>query len=123
MNIQETKEAIRIMQAYCDGKTIESKSRNTKDDWHEKSEIEWDWFYELYRIKPEPHYRPFESAEEVMEAIRERGDWVKYDGGYYRITYFSHDSVQVSDCSVESFMEAFKELTWDGGTPFGKLEE
>lgn len=60
MNREETKLAIKVMQAYADGETIQS--REGKRSWQIPSgwktidgmEPDWDWYNHYYRIKPEP---------------------------------------------------------------------
>ena len=115
-------EMIAVLQAYKEGKTIEV---GFCGEWNELKEPIFDFTGKCgYRIKPEPHYRPFQSAEEVMEAIKEHGGWVRYKkGGYYKITYFADEGVQISDASVDSYKKSFEELTFIDGTPFGKLVE
>jgi hypothetical protein len=62
MNIEQTKEAIRIMQAFVDGKEVISMraSTATADDPY------WNWGNDtkMYRIKPTPVLRPW-TADEV----------------------------------------------------------
>jgi len=52
MNIEETKKAIEVMQAYVDGAEVE------KDPYHQgvwdASVPQWDWLDCRYRIKPKP---------------------------------------------------------------------
>jgi hypothetical protein len=52
MNRELTADAIKIMQAYVDGKTIETRVR--RDKWFENSSPGWNWEEAQYRIKPEP---------------------------------------------------------------------
>ena len=52
MTIEATKEAIKVMQAYVDGETIEGKQFHT---WLPVDAISWNWTVYQYRIaKPEP---------------------------------------------------------------------
>jgi hypothetical protein len=57
MTIEETKEAIKVMQAFVDGKKIEitnnSTEPNTWTDFYDDSPT-WNWYVFSYRIKPEP---------------------------------------------------------------------
>jgi hypothetical protein len=61
MNIEETKEAIRIMQAFVDGKEVTSKYAPSLAD-----DPSWNWNNNtnVYRIKPTPVFRPW-TADEV----------------------------------------------------------
>jgi hypothetical protein len=62
MNIEETKEAIRVMQAYVDGKEVEDFSPCQK--WKRVTTPRWAWGDTQYRIKPTPVLRPW-TADEV----------------------------------------------------------
>ena len=61
MNIEETKEAIRVMQAYVDGKEVESLYGGK---WALACIPRWDWDDTDYRIKSTPVLRPW-TADEV----------------------------------------------------------
>lgn len=67
MTIEETKERIKIMQAYVDGKRIQYAEDDT-DVWHNIDEPDWYSDYK-YRIKPEPKYRPFKDADECWQEM------------------------------------------------------
>ena len=57
MNIEETKKAIEVMQAYVDGKEIQDKSIGdyAYADWLTlQTEPTWDFSSVEYRVKPEP---------------------------------------------------------------------
>ena len=64
MTREQTIEAIRIMQAYVDGKEVEAQRPIAGSCWISASEPRWDWFNCIYRIKPTPVLRPW-TAEEV----------------------------------------------------------
>ena len=61
MNREQTKEAIRIMQAYVDGKEVESLYGGK---WALACIPRWDWDDTDYRIKPTATLRPW-TADEV----------------------------------------------------------
>jgi len=61
MNIEETKEAIRIMQAFVDGKEVEHWYYEM---WVKIHVPRWNWDKTEYRIKPTPVLRPW-TADEV----------------------------------------------------------
>jgi hypothetical protein len=61
MNIEETKEAIRIMQAFVDGKEVESMYDGK---WASRTKPSWNWALCFYRIKPTLKLRPW-TADEV----------------------------------------------------------
>ena len=61
MNIEQTKEAIRIMQAFVDGKEVEYWYYET---WVKIHVPRWNWGNTEYRIKPAAKLRPW-TADEV----------------------------------------------------------
>ena len=62
MNIEETKEAIRVMQAFVDGKDLEVLGPVGK--WEPVNCPRWGWDDTKYRIKPTAKLRPW-TADEV----------------------------------------------------------
>lgn len=53
MNIEETKKAIEVMQAFVDGKPCEWKFER-RGPWDRVRRPTWNWCENDYRIKPEP---------------------------------------------------------------------
>lgn len=127
---QEQKERleyqISVMQAALEGKEIEvSDKYSTKEEWELiMCEPSWNWGTCAYRVKPEPPkpiYRPFESAEEVMEAIKEHGDWViDTDGLYLKVISIADSCIGIASGTWE-LIEAFNDFIFADGTLFGKL--
>ena len=64
MNIEQTKEAIRVMQAYVDGKEVDVRRLLDGSVWMPAGAPCWDWLNGNYRIKPTPVLRPW-TADEV----------------------------------------------------------
>ena len=62
MTREQTIEAIRVMQAFVDGKEVEFKWGSM--DWNSTDKPEWNWSAYDYRIKPTPVLRPW-TADEV----------------------------------------------------------
>ena len=62
MTREQTIEAIRVMQAYVDGKEVEFKWGSM--DWNSTDKPEWNWSAYDYRIKPTATLRPW-TADEV----------------------------------------------------------
>jgi hypothetical protein len=62
MNIEQTKEAIRIMQAFVDGKELEYERPD--GIWMLINSPAWNWNTQEYRIKPTTKLRPW-TADEV----------------------------------------------------------
>lgn len=61
MNIEQTKEAIKLMQAFVDGKEVELRYNGK---WASNDSPSWNWSGCIYRIKPTPVLRPW-TADEV----------------------------------------------------------
>ena len=69
MTRDETIEAIRVMQAYVDGKEVEFKWGSM--DWNSTDKPEWNWSAYDYRIKPTAKLRPW-TADEVPLGMQAR---------------------------------------------------
>jgi len=63
MNIEQTKEAIRVMQAFVDGKEVECLNRGLEGSVT-TTNPSWNWTNCFFRIKPTPTLRPW-TADEV----------------------------------------------------------
>jgi hypothetical protein len=63
MNKEQTIEAIKVMQAFVDGKEVEYSIFNN-NRWLTTDEPDWSWVSHTYRIKPTPVLRPW-TADEV----------------------------------------------------------
>ena len=75
----EVKEMLPVLQAFADGKTIESRYiKGDKSLWYDDEDPSFDNDFE-YRIKPEPTYRPFKDAEECWLEMQKHQPfgWVK----------------------------------------------
>jgi hypothetical protein len=68
MNIEQTKEAIKVMQAFVDGKEVEVQL--PAGNW-ETMAPNWNWRDTEYRIKPTPVLRPW-TADEVPLGMQVR---------------------------------------------------
>lgn len=53
--------------------------------------------YDLFFADPKPTYRPFNDSKEVMDAVREHGDWIDLGKNEYRqiIAIYPHSKVVV----------------------------
>ena len=91
MNRMTTQDAIKIMQQYVDGETLESKYQGN-DRWNINNQPVWDWQDHDYRIKSQSKYRPYQSKE-LLSLL---GSYVILDGlgevlTQYRITSVQHN--------------------------------
>ena len=128
MNRKEAKELMPIIQAFAEGKAIESRCiKGDKSLWYDDEDPSFDDDIE-YRLKPEPTYRPFKDAEECWLEMQKHQPfgWVKWNDVRYNIYEVSSISVCLinGNCENMDFAYAYQKLTFDDGLPFGvKVEE
>ena len=129
MTREEAKQLLPIIQAFAEGKAIESRCiKGYKSLWYDDEDPSFDNDLE-YRLKPEPKYLPFKNAEECFAEMQKHQPlgWVKdkKDGHYVLITGVDDDTCGMSlngnaAWSLSGIMDLF---TFSDGTPFGILEE
>ena len=128
MTREEAKTMLPFIQAYAEGKAIESRCiKGDKSLWYDEEAPSFDDDFE-YRIKPEPKYRPFKDAEECWQGMKNHQPfgWVKWNDVRYNIYVVSSTSVCLinGNCENMDFAYAYQKMTFADGTPFGvKLEE
>lgn len=136
MDRNQAKEFYPILQAFAEGKVIETrtdpnvvgKGLEDMNDWTEMNEIEH-WNNIQYRVKPEPTYRPFANAEECWAEMlkHEPFGWVKLkdtESGYYMIKGIASQVVIGFNETPFSYNRVFEDYTFVDGTSFGvKVEE
>lgn len=126
MNRNQAKALLPIIQAYAEGKAIESRCiKGDKSLWYDDEDPSFDNDFE-YRIKPEPKYRPFENAKECWAEMLKHQPfgWVvgRRDGVMYLIRCLEYVSVYTS--IQYSFKDAFDKFAFADLVPFGvKVEE
>lgn len=135
MTRKEAKELLPIIQAFADGKHIQW--RNHCKNWidiDERDGLNTEFPLSVYRIKPEPKYRPFKNQEECWNEMHNHPDfgWVKrINGGYKQImaihTYIFNkhcaDFAGQTGTACFEFEYIYKKYTFTDGTPFGVKEE
>ena len=120
MTKEETENAIKVMQAYVDGKQIEYCKVEEKE-WKLCDTPLFDWNAFNYRVSIEPQYRPFQSPLECCQEIQKHrlNNWIEYIGRYYNITYIDNCGISFPD-HILTFKEAYMNCTFpDTGEPFG----
>ena len=136
MDRNQAKEFYPIMQAFAEGKIIETrrkpsavKGTDIPNDWTEMKEIEF-WNNTEYRVKPEPKYRPFKNAEDCWQEMLKHQPfgWLKTkkDGRYCFFAErfsFTDSYIATKNGTVSFSSTAFNDYTFADGTPFGMLEE
>lgn len=127
MNRKEIKSFLPILQAFADGKEIESRE---EDEWYRVLEICNETNPQDYRIKPDPKYRQFKDAEECWQEMQKHRPfgWVKGDKCFYNIVSVSNIDVSMANVSgdiiILNFSDIMEDNTFADGTPFGvKVEE
>lgn len=137
MTREEAKAFYPILQAFAEGKVIETrtdpnvvgKSLEDMNYWTEMNEIEH-WNNIQYRVKPEPTYRSFANAEECWAEMQKHQPfgWIKGKEGEHHslITSIIADEEEVYINGIGGFIldEIMEHYTFADGLPFGvKLEE
>lgn len=139
MDRNQAKEFYPILQAFAEGKIIETRRKPTADnngvtkdgwfefnDWTEMKELEY-WVNVDYRIKPEPKYRPFKDAKECWQEMQKHQPF-----GWVKSTLFKDLALvqRVTTLYVEinrdiiDYKDTLEKFTFADCTPFGvKVEE
>lgn len=115
MDRQRAKELLPVIQAFAEGKTIESKYIKAKLFSENRNPSFSDDFE--YRIKPEPKYRPFKDAEECFEEIQKHPPV-----GWTKLKKKTEYSLITDIDDAMNYSAAIKEYTFADGTPFGIKE-
>ena len=140
MTREEAKAFYPILQAYAEGKIIETRRKPTADnngvtkdgwfefnDWTEMKELEY-WVNVDYRIKPEPKYRPFKDAKECWAEMQKHQPfgWVKDKDTQKFLVCKALGKlffIGIED-KPYNYKEVLRDYTFADGTPFGvKVEE
>jgi len=114
MTREQTIEAIRVMQAYVDGKEVQYEVPNK--EWITTDQPAWNFISYTYRIKPTPVLRPW-TADEVP-----LGAWVLEKANRERRWLIT----DVHDQEFRSDLLKLYEHSIDGGVtwkPCGVVEE
>ena len=125
MTREEAKELLPIIQAWAEGKSIQYQTDS--GSW---SDITKDLYTgnhpSLYRVKPEPKYRPFKSQEECLEEMLKHPPfgWIKNNDNkrLRNIDSISNSSIDIKGSTLY-FDVALNVYSFVDGTPFGIKEE
>ena len=128
MDRNQAKEFYPILQAYAEGKIIETRRKPSAvkgtyipNDWTEMKEIEF-WNNTEYRVKPEPTYRPFKNGEECWQEMSKHHPF-----GWVKSTLFKDLALvkRVTTLYVEinrdiiDYKDALEKFTFADDTNFG----
>lgn len=141
MTREEAKEFYPFLQAFAEGKIIETRRKPTADnngvtkdgwfefnDWTEMKELEY-WINVDYRIKPEPKYRPFKDTKECWQEMQKHQPfgWIKGKEGEHHslITSIIANEEEVYINGISGFVldEIMEHYTFADGLPFGVKDE
>lgn len=129
MTKEEVKQALPLIQAFAEGKTIQTKNGSTWIDIDsDKNQFILDsvvTYQDCFRVKPKDAYRPFRNAEECWQEMLKHQPfgWVEYNGCYFNIVYIDDHHVALADekiCSILLDSErSCKNIMFPDGAPFG----
>ena len=129
MTREELKEAAKVMEAYANGKKIQC-NYNCQDNegWVDTDNPSFNWDKYVYRIKPEPKYRPFKNQEECWTEMLKHQPfgWIRNNDTQRLCNIGSigrNNYGVVIDNSILYFDLAFNTCNFVDGTPFGIKEE
>lgn len=133
MTTEEAKRRAELYSALAKGKSVQVQGID--GSWVDVDINKLNYFIEppIFRIKPEPKYRPFKTQEECWNEMLKHQPfgWVidKTDNKYFDISMIYHSTEVKSETKVIAvgkvfkLKEAFNNLTFTDGTPFGIKEE
>ena len=126
MNRNQAKTLLPIIKAFSEGKEIEGIYKGTKSPWFKIKDMHFNEGI-IFRIKPEPTYRPFKNGEECWQEMQKHQPF-----GWVKSTLFKDfDLVQrVTTLYVEinrdiiDYKDALDKFTFADDTNFGvKVDE
>lgn len=124
MNRKEAKILMPVIQAFADGKDVETK---TSSGWISIENMSFAGNPDSYRIKPEPKYRPFKNAEECWQEMLKHQPFGytfdRFNNIRDSITKVATTGVSYDSPTVISFEEIFDRFVFADGVPFGIKEE
>ena len=123
MTREEIKDAAKVMEAYANGKKIQFLDEYNK--WIDVANPSFNWSIYIYRIKPEPKYRPFKNQEECWNEMHKHLDfgWLREkESGYLFNTIAVFDSIRIKE-NAYNYSLVFKRFEFLDGAPFGVKEE
>ena len=123
MTREEAKQLLPIIQAFAEGKAIESRCiKGDKSLWYDDEDPSFDNDLE-YRIKQEPKYRQFANAEECWQEMQKHQPfgytYDRFNGIRDCITKVATAGVSYDSPTVISFEEVFDKFVFADGVPFG----
>lgn len=121
MNRKEAAELLPIIKAFSEGKEIEGLYKGTKSPWFKIKDMHFNEGI-IFRIKPEPKYRPFKNAKECWAEMQKHQPF-----GWVKSTLFKDLALvqRVTTLYVEinrdiiDYKDTLEKFTFADCTPFG----
>lgn len=132
MNRKEAAELSPIIKAFSEGRPIQYRIKDNKSaKWNDvdKNYHKFSPHSFMYRIKPEPKYRPFKDEKECWQEMLKHQPfgWVKMkdtESGYYILKSIANQVVIGLNETPFSYKKVFEDYIFADGIPFGvKVEE
>lgn len=132
MTREEIKKVLPVIQAFTEGKIIQTK--NGDETWitiGKEADLNIESLAEYpdcFRVKPEPEYRPFKDADECWQEMlkHEPFGWIKRRGCYFNIVAVTDVYAYLSEADGSAILLASKnsynDNTFVDGAPFGVKE-
>lgn len=131
MDIKNLEKIIPILQGIVEGKTLQRRTIN--NDWHNIPLSSIDYIAanpDDYRIKPNPKYRPFNNMEECWQEMLKHQPfgWVNEPETQHQehncslIVGLDSLRIYMNEYS-HTYDDAFNNITFADGSPFGILEK
>ena len=126
MTREQVKEMLTVLQAFAEGKTIESRCiKGDKSLWYDDEDPSFDNDFE-YRIKPEPTYRPFKDVDACWMEMKKHQPfgWLKSNkDGYYSFITMLNYRFRLNGYDGWRFDDVINKFTFADGTTFGVKED
>ena len=137
MTRDEAKQLLPVIQAFAEGKTIETRDIEGTWSGKEEYELKFDCPAANYRVKPEPKYRPFDNVKECWDEMQKHKPfgWVKCKRTetYLPLLNVSFMGIRIGEEQhyfIGSYKggplvaDGFRECEFPDGQPFGiKVED
>ena len=126
MNREQAKELLPIIQAFAEGKTVQTIDKN--GEWINCLYINFEFNSSpnSYRIKPEPKYRSFKDAEECWQEMQKHQPfgWLKEKkrNVHTQIGFMYTEGIQGTSGGSSTYKAFFDCFNFADGTPFGIKE-
>ena len=132
MTREEAKEWLPIIQAWAEGKVIETFGDVVR--WVETDNLKFNSSPKFYRIKPERKYRPFETKEECWDEMLKHQPfgWLREKASKKEVVHIGHVFEVEDDVLITLSINPgrninshyfFRTYTFADGIPFGIREE